>query len=96
MGVRPEPAPLVGKVGGPPSPATPSARRPFSQSWAFCWQSAGRSSLKGLIKTRVGKQSQAPMEGGQVRNHVWSLEGHSHFWWASIECLLYAEPSPMI
>lgn len=78
MGVGSEPVPLVGKVGGPPFPGAPSARRPFSQSWVFCWQPAGRSSLQGLIKPRVEKQSQALMERGQVRNHVWSLEGHSH------------------
>ena len=96
MGVESEPVPLMGKMGGPPFPGAPSARRPFSQSWVFCWQPAGRSSLKGLIKPRVEKQSQALMERGQVRNLVWSLEGHSHSSVAFIECLLYAEPSPGI
>ena len=84
--------PLWERWAGRPPQLLPALAAPFPRAGP----SAGRSGLKGLIKTRVGKQSQAPMEGGQVRNYVWSLEGHNPFWWASIECLPYAEPSLVI
>lgn len=77
MGVGSEPMPLVGRWAGHPSQALPALAALFPEL-GFLLAACRQEQPQGLIKPRVEKQSQALMERGQVRNHVWSLEGHSH------------------
>lgn len=68
----------MGKVGGelgtaePLFLASPRARCPFPRVGS----PAGGSSLKGLIRSWVEKQSQAPREREQVEKPVWRLAGY--------------------
>lgn len=71
----------MGKVGGELGTAellflaSPRARCPFPRVGSPAGSLVGGSSLKGLIRPWVEKQSQAPKERGQVEKHVWSPEG---------------------
>lgn len=56
--------------------ASPRACCPFPRVGSSAGSLAGGSSLKGLIKPWVEKQSQAPTERGQVEKHVWRLTGY--------------------
>lgn len=73
----------MGKVGGELEAAellflaSPRAGCPFPTAGSPAGSLAGWSSLKGLIRPWVEKQSQAPKERGQVEKHMWSLEGGS-------------------
>lgn len=71
--------------------ASPRARCPFPRAGSPAGGLAGGSSLKGLIRPRMEKQSQAPKDRGQVK-HVRSLEGYRTLRQAFTECLLYAKP----